>query len=118
MSNCPTRRTHEVGHTKEPVALQEVAEGPWQKLAVDLFTHDGKGHLITLDYFIDDFVIDAMLLTSAHAAVSKLRGHFARGGILKEVVSNNEPRFTAEEFRAFSKRWKFSHYHTSPPTRS
>lgn len=114
VSNCPTCRAHDVQQTKEPMVLREVPERPWQKVAVDLFTHDGQDYLITVDYFSDYFEIDALPKTTAQAVINKLRSHFARHGIPQEVVSDNGPQFTSEEFRCFSKKWEFDHRLTSP----
>ena len=44
----------------------------------------------------------------------KLKSHFARYGCPDQVVSDNGPQFTAEEFAEFAKDWDFEHTPSSP----
>ena len=37
-------------HAKETLMSQEVPSGPWEKIATDIFTLDGKDYLVTIDY--------------------------------------------------------------------
>ena len=43
-----------------------------------------------------------------------LRRHFATHGIPDELVTDNGPQFTADEFKTFSTSWMFRHTTTSP----
>lgn len=114
VSNCLACRAYDVRQTKEPMMLREVPERPWQKVALDIFAHDGKDYLIVVDYFSDYFEIDALTSTSAQAVINKLRSQFARHRIPEEVVSDNGPQFSSNEFRNFSEKWDFLHRSTSP----
>ncbi|CAH8491041.1 unnamed protein product [Dicrocoelium dendriticum] len=114
VSNCLACRAHDVRQPKEPMMLREVPERPWQKVALDIFAHDGKNYLIAVDYFSDYFEIDALTSTSTQAVINKLRSQFARHGIPEEVVSDNGPQFNSAEFRSFSEKWDFLHRLTSP----
>ena len=59
----------------------EVPSRPWEKIAADIFTLDGKDYLVTIDYFSNFWKIDRLLNTKAVPTVLKLKNHFARYGI-------------------------------------
>lgn len=87
---------------------------PWEKVAVDIYTIDGKDYLITVDYFSNFWEVDRLRDTKASTCVRKLKSHFARNGIPHVVISDNGPQFTSSEFALFSREWGFEHRTSSP----
>ena len=88
---------------KEPMALREIPDRPWQTVAADLFEHAGKEYIILVDYYSDFFEIEHLPTTTAQAVIKKLRGQFVRCGIPDIFISDNGPQFNCHEFQTFTK---------------
>ena len=99
---------------KQPLMSHEVPSRPWQKLASDLFSWDGKNFLVTVDYYSRYFEVDELSSTSSSAVIRKLSTHFARYGIPETLITNNGPQFAAQEFKNFAAAWDFRHRTSSP----
>ena len=82
---------------------------PWQKVATDLFQHNGKDYAIVVHYFSRFFEIG--LLTEV---ITRLKSFFARHGIPEIVASDNGPQYTAAPFAKFAEEWGFTHLTSSP----
>ena len=101
-------------HTKETLMSHEVLSRPWEKIATDIFTLDGKDYLVTIDYYSNFWEVDRLPNTKASTTILKLKSHFARYGIPDQVISDNGPQFTSDEFADFSRTWDFEHLTSSP----
>jgi len=58
--------------------------------------------------------VDRLPNTKASTTILKLKSHFARYGIPDQVISDNGPQFTSDEFADFSRTWDFEHLISSP----
>lgn len=101
-------------HPKETLMSHEVPSRPWEKIATDIFTLDGKDYLVTIDYYSNFWEVDRLPNTKASTTILKLKSHFARYGIPDQVISDNGPQFTSDEFAEFSRKWDFEHLTSSP----
>ena len=72
---------------KETLIQHVPSDEPWEKIGVDLFTIANHDYLVTVDYFSSFWEIDLLPTTSSRAVITKLKGHFAPYGILKQLVS-------------------------------
>ena len=95
-----------------PILRQQVVKrnsvstrGSWAKVALDLFELNSRNYLVTVDYFSDFWVIDA--LESTKAIHVKLKMQFSRYGIPDVCHSDHDPLFQSAEYQRFSKEWKF-----------
>ena len=94
ISQCETCRAYETNQQKEKLCPHEIPERAWSKVAVDLFEHDDRQYLVTVDYFSNFWEVDRMEnSTKSRAVIQKLKQHFARHGILDTVMSDNGPQF-------------------------
>ncbi|KAK2146392.1 hypothetical protein LSH36_611g03056 [Paralvinella palmiformis] len=67
-----------------------------------------------VDYFSNFWEIDKLNRTTSNAVIKKIKAHFSRYGIPSTVMTDNEPQFTAEEFRKFAQKYDFEHVTPSP----
>ena len=114
-SACETCREFDsMTHAKETLMSHEIPSRPWEKIATDIFTLDGKDYLVTIDYYSNFWEVDRLPNTKASTTILKLKGHFARYGIPDQVISDNGPQFTFDEFANFARTWEFEHLISSP----
>jgi hypothetical protein len=114
IAKCSTCRTYEIANTPEPLMSQEVPERPCAKVGVDLFKFGDIEYLCTVDYTSNFWEVDRLDTTESHTVIKKLKKHFARYGIPDQVVSDNGPQFSSQEFAKFANKWMFTHTTTSP----
>ena len=115
ISACETcRELDSMTHAKETLMSREVPSRPWEKIVTDIFTLDGKNYLITIDYCNNFWEVDRLPNTKTSTTTLKLKSHFARYGIPDQVISDNGPQFTSDEFTNFSRTWDFEHLTSSP----
>ena len=113
ISTCEPCRLFEVSHGKETLMSHEVQQRPWEKVAVDLLTHDQKYYLVTVDYYSAFWELDRLRTTDSGAVVRELKAHFAGYGSPCQLVSDNGPQFVAVEFQKLTKEWDIEHMVTS-----
>ena len=109
ISTCGTsRELDSMTQTKETLMSHKVPSRPWEKIAKDIFTLDGKDSLVTIDYCSNFWEVDRLPNTKASTSMLKLKSHFARYGMPDQLIGDNGPQFTADEFAYFFKTWDFS----------
>ena len=114
VSTCEACREYERSQPKETLCRHEVSNRPWQRVGIDLFELERKHYLVTADYFIDFFELDHLKNISSVHVNRKIKSHFARHGITKQVITDNGPQFVAHDFQIFTKEWDFEHVTCSP----
>lgn len=108
------RELDTTSQAKETLMSHKVPSRPWENIAADTFTLDGKDYLVTIDYYSNFWEIDRLPNTKAVTTILKLKSHFARYGIPDQVVSDNGPQFSSKEFADFARTWDFEHLTSSP----
>ena len=99
---------------KEPLITTPLPERAWRKIGADLCELQGKQFLVFIDYYTRFPEIVYMSSTTSDIVVNKMKGIFARWGVPEEIVSDNRPQFSSEQFRKFSQEYDFKHFTTSP----
>jgi len=86
---------------QSPLLRSEFPSRPWEKLGSDLFSFDNKWFLI-VDYY-SHFIEVALLedLTSSKV-ILHLKSIFARHGVPKVLISDNDVQYASEEFKFFA----------------
>ena len=115
VSNCATCQQHRSCQQKEPLQNREVFDSPWCEIATDLFECHGDLYLVVVDTYSEYIEIKKMNTTTSMAVIRVLSEMFASHDVCNTLFSDNGPKFSGEEFKSFSIKWKFKHV-TSDPT--
>ena len=102
-ASCDACRTFARAQQKESLKISYV-ETPWEKVAVALFSWNGKAYLITFDYYSNWWELDRLERipdqiverTGSLAVIRVMKQHFARYGISTIVVIYNGPQFISK----------------------
>ena len=70
--------------------------------------------MLVLDYYSRYIEILKLTTTTTADVIRQLKSIIARHGIPEELVSDNGPQYTAEEFACFAKKYGFQHQTSSP----
>ncbi|XP_049886412.1 uncharacterized protein K02A2.6-like [Pectinophora gossypiella] len=88
---------------------------PYERVHIDfLGPLYGETYLVTVDARSKWIEVFKMQRTSAECTIKKLRESWARWGLPKQVVSDNGPPFTSEEFNNFLRRNGICHSFSPP----
>ena len=88
---------------------------PWKQIHADFASlFKGKMFLLVMDTHSKWPEIVEMSSTTATKTVKELRRMFAAYGLPEQLVTNNGPQFTAEEFAVFLKRNGIKHIKVGP----
>lgn len=99
---------------KEPMLLAEIPEGPWQKVAMDIFTWKGIDWLIIVDYFSKFCEYSRLPNITSRTIICEVKKVFARHGIPLEVIADQGTQFSSSLFLEFAKSWGFKRTLVSP----
>ena len=87
---------------------------PWTTLGMDLFTYNDRNYLVLVDYTYNFIEIYCIPNTLTSTIIVKLKQQFSRHGIPKNIITDNGPQFTANDFISFSNKWNFKLNFISP----
>ncbi len=114
IQRCEVCKAFPTSNQKESMIPHEIPDRPWSKIGVDLFTLQGIDYVVTVDYTSNFWEVDKLDSTVSKAVIKKLKPHFARYGIPDQVITDNGPQFTSEQFARFAHTYGFEHITTSP----
>lgn len=101
-------------NTMEPIIQQTVPERPWSIIATDLFHLKGREYIVIADAYSGYFDIQELPVITSSAVIETLKKWFATFGIPDTLQSDGGKQYDCEEFKRFSKEWKFEHRISSP----
>jgi hypothetical protein len=115
VSRCEICQRMRSQQQKEPLLPHEVPEGPWIKIASDIFEIDGDYFLITSDYYSEFFEINYLGKHMTSAQVIKcIKEHCSRYGIPETIVTDNGTQYCSNEFRRFCAEYGIKQIFSSP----
>ena len=115
ISQCTECLENSRQQEREPMLSQDIPNGPWVKVASDVFEFQGVQYLVVVDYyskFPEVYCLNQDL--RARAVINAHMSIFARHGIPRELVSDNARYYDCAEFRRFAEEWEFKHTTSSP----
>ena len=88
---------------------------PWQRVHIDFAgPFQNKMYLIVIDAHSKWPEVIEMTTTTSHKTITELQRLFSMYGIPTQLVSDNGPQFTSEEFASFMKRNGIKHIRSAP----
>ena len=115
VSSCISCQQHRHQPAKAPLHPWEWPAEPWQRIHIDFAGEFlGKMWLIVVDAHSKWPEVIPMTSTTTAKTVEHLRTIFARHGLPQQLVSDNGPQFTSEEFGDFLRRNGIAHIRTAP----
>ena len=102
VSKCTACQETSRDPVRAPLHPWEQPGQPWKRIHVDFAgPFEGSMWLIVVDAHTKWPEVIAMKTTTANKTIAILRSLFARYGIPQQIVSDNGPQFTSEEYRQF-----------------
>lgn len=115
VQKCPV--CQECGKSLPAETLQphEIPTRPWQHIASDLFTLDGREYLLVADVYSKYPIVKLLPQQATSCAVIRLlKEIFAEQGTPERLMSDNGPQYSSAIFADFAKEWNFHHVTSSP----
>ena len=105
-----------VGNTPPTAPLQPWSwpTRPWQRLHIDYAEHQGQYFFILVDAHSKWPEIFAMTKTTTEKTITILRHLFSAYGLPEEIVSDNGPQFTSDQFADFLRQNGIRHTKSAP----
>ncbi|XP_067947077.1 uncharacterized protein [Watersipora subatra] len=94
--------------------MHDVPVTPFAKVGTDILYHQGKPHLVVVDYMSDYIEVAKLEDETAETVIQACKAIFARHGIPIWVQSDNAPYYASNEFKRFAEDWQFKHTTSSP----
>ena len=113
VQNCEVCNDFLARQQKEPLMTHKIPDTPWSKVGQDLFTYGNETFLVTVDYYSDYFELDLLQDATTESVIKATKSHFARHGIA-DMITDNGPQYSSDQFAAFTREWEFQHTTSSP----
>ena len=113
VKNCPTCCKFQ-SQRAQPLIKSTLPSLPWQKVAIDIFEWKKASYLLIVDYYSRYIEIAKLSRLTSAEVIIHMKPIFARHGIPKKAISDNEPQFSSHEFSKFASTYCFEHVTSSP----
>ena len=112
---CSTCAQHAKNPAKAPLQNWDWPIEPWKRIHVDFAgPFMNKMFLIVIDSHSKWLEVKTMTTITAHDTILELKEIFSNHGLPDQIVSDNGPSFTAQEFKMFCVSNGIEHITTSP----
>ena len=111
---CLAHRAAPSAPSKEPLQQHPIVARPWSKVGADLCDLQGRTLLVVCDYFSNFIEVENIPKANTQGVSKALKVLFSRYGIPDELITDNGPQFSSEEFSTFARGWGFKHVTSSP----
>ncbi len=113
--NCAGCQEHQKAPTQAPLHPWEWPSDKWQRIHVD-YAGPFLGHmfLVVVDAYSKWPEVVITNSTTSTQTIEILRTIFGRNGVPEQLVSDNGPCFTSQEFQTFMKRNGIKHITSAP----
>ena len=105
-SSCLITQPNQPHNTMKP---HELPDGPWQKMGVDFFKHNGQKYMAGIDYFSKFPYMCPVRNTNAQHTINHLNDILSIESAPAVLMSDNGPPFNSSEFVEFTQKWNFQY---------
>ena len=113
VQNCEVCNDFQARQQKEPLMTHKIPATPWQKVGQDLFNYGNETFLVTADDYSDYFELYLLQDATTESVIKATKSHFARHGVA-DMITDNGPQYSSNQFAAFTREWEFQHTTSSP----
>ena len=115
VQNCHACQANRQKPRSAPLHSWSWPTGAWQRIHVD-FAGPFMGHMffLVIHAYSKWLEISLMPTTTSSKTIETLKSHFARYGLPEQIVSDNDPQFTSDEFKWFCKSNGIRHITSAP----
>ena len=113
VSKCSVCMKYQKSQHRETMLPHDIADGRWQKIAMDIMTYHGRDYLVIVDYYSKYPEVSLLPDKTASSIITYTKGICARHGIPEEILSDNMP-FGSREFKDFAYEWGIKTTTSSP----
>ena len=115
VQNCHACQSNQRKPTSAPLHPWSWPTGAWQRIHID-FAGPFLGHMffLVIDAYSKWLEISLMPTTTSNKTIETLKSLFARYGLPEQIVSDNGPQFTSDEFKWFCKSNAIRHITSAP----
>ena len=99
--NCSACREVKKGAVPAPLIPWKWPTRVWQRLHIDFAEYEGINYLLIVDAHSKWPEVYVTQSTTAANRIELLNGLFVSYGLPEEIVSDNGPQFTSDEFKVF-----------------
>lgn len=115
VKGCRACQENRINEAEVPLYSWNIPDGPWERVHVDFAgPFQGKQWFILVDAFSKWVEVIPMKKITSERLINKLRELFARYGVPKQLVSDNGPSFTSNEFQQFMNGNGVRHIRSTP----
>ena len=114
VKECDPFQRHHNMQPKEPILQPEPPSYAWQRLSTDLFEFKGHQYLLISDQFSKFPIIRKLSSTNSPAIISHPKSIFAEHGIPAQLVTDNGPQYSSQDFKNFTTSYGIEHITSSP----
>ena len=115
VQNCHVCQTNQRKPTSAPLHPWSWPTGAWQRIHID-FAGPFLGHMffLVIDAYSKWLEILLMPTTTSNKTIETLKSLFARYSLPEQIISDNGPQFTSDEFEWFCKSNGIRHITSAP----
>ena len=99
---------------KEPLQPHDIPAGPWLKLGMDYFNFNGTYSYVLISDYFSKFPYMFKAKTNFWSLRDHLINLFAIEGYPDEIVTDNGPPFSSQEFNRFLSKLGITHHLITP----
>ena len=114
LKSCNFCQTNAPAQHREPLMPSAVPSAPWSHVATDIFFHNSKAWLVTVDILSRYLEIQELPHTTSSVVIGRLKALFSRYGIPDMLSSDGGTQFTSREFKDFTVAYGFTHRLSDP----
>jgi hypothetical protein len=114
VSGCTSCQADRPALQREPMIPHEMPARPWEVVGIDFFEWNGSHYLLIADIFSKFPVIRGMTVTTTMKTIAVLKTVFGEYGVPQQIMTDQGPQFTSQEFQEFTNSYEINTKHSSP----